>query len=258
MNKPTTLAMVVMSACAFTRPPAVLRAQATTPAQGSYEPHLDSSKFTRAVTHPYFPLVPGTQLRYRGTGASSNKVTVSTVTSQSRTIRGIRATVVHEQAFDRGSLIEDTFDWYAQDSVGNVWYLGEQTQSLKNGRVVSTVGSWESGVNNAKPGLVMWADPAAHIGEPYRQEYLPGVAEDMGKILSVHTSAAVPYGTYRDCVETEDTTPLEPAARERKYYCRGVGMVRELERGGAGSALVAVKRPSRSNAKSKQVMRQGA
>ena len=60
MNKSTTLAMVVMSACAFTRPPAVLHAQATTPAQGSYEPHLDSSKFTSAVTHPYFPLVPGT------------------------------------------------------------------------------------------------------------------------------------------------------------------------------------------------------
>ena len=242
MNKPTTLAILVLSACAFTRTPAVLRAQVTTAARGSYEPHLDSSKFTRAVTHPYFPLVPGTQLRYRGTGASRSRMTVSTVTSQSRTIMGIRATVVHEQAFDRGSLIEDTLDWYAQDSVGNVWYLGEQTQSLKNGRVVSTVGSWEAGVNDAKPGLVMWADPAAHIGEAYRQEYLPGVAEDMGKVLSAHTSAAVPYRTYRDCVETEDTTPLEPEARERKYYCRGVGMVRELERGGAGSALVAVRR----------------
>ena len=258
MNKPTTLAILVMSACAFTLTPASLRAQVMTPTTGQYEPHLDASKFTRAVTHPYFPLVPGTRFRYRGTGASSNEVTVTTVTSQSRTIMGIRATVVHDQVFNRGSLIEDTVDWYAQDSVGNVWYLGEQTRSLKSGSVVGTVGSWEYGVNGAKPGVVMWGDPAAHIGESYRQEYLPGVAEDMGKVLSVHTRAAVPYGTYRDCVETEDTTPLEPAVRERKYYCRGVGLVRELDTGGAGSALVAVKGPSRSSARNKQVIRQGA
>lgn len=257
MRKPTTLTMLVMSAFAFTLTP-VLHAQVTTPAQGSYEPRMDPSKFTGAVTHPYFPLVPGTELRYRGTGASSNRVTISTVTSQSRTIMGIRATVVHEQVLESGSVIEDTFDFYAQDSVGNVWYLGEQTQTQKNGRVVSTVGSWESGVNNAKAGLVMWADPAAHIGESYRQEYLPGVAEDMGKVLSVHTSAAVPYGKYRDCVETEDTTPLEPATRERKYYCRGVGLVREQEPGGDGSALVAVKKPARSTAKIMPVKRPDA
>ena len=258
MNTPTTLAILVMSACTFALTPTLLRAQATTSPQRPHEPHLDSSKFSGAVTHPYFPLVPGTRFRYRGTGASSNKVTVSTVTSQSRTVMGIRATVVHDQTFDRGSLIEDTFDWYAQDSVGNVWYLGEQTRSMKNGRVVSTVGSWEYGVNGAKPGVVMWADPAAHIGESYRQEYLPGVAEDMGKVLSVRTRAAVPHGTYRDCVETEDTTPLEPDVRERKYFCRGVGLVRELETGGAGSTLVAVEKVPRSSARIKQVTRPGA
>ena len=70
MNTPTTLAILVMSACAFTLTPAPVRAQVMTPAQGPYEPHLDSSKFTRAVTHPFFPLVPGTRFRYRGTGAS--------------------------------------------------------------------------------------------------------------------------------------------------------------------------------------------
>ena len=258
MDTPTTLAILVMSTCTFALTPAPVPAQVMTATQGAYDPRLDSSRFTRAVTHPYFPLIPGTRLRYRGTGASSNKVTVSTVTSQSRTVMGIRATVVHEQAFDHGSLIEDTFDWYAQDSIGNVWYLGEQTRSMKNGRVVSTVGSWEYGVNGAQPGVVMWADPAAHIGESYRQEYLPGVAEDVGKVLSVRTRAAVPHGTYRDCVETEDTTPLEPDVRERKYFCRGVGLVRELETGGAGSTLVAVEKVPRSSARIKQVTSPGA
>ncbi len=245
LNKSTAIAILVVSS--WTSTPAFLHAQVKTAARGPYEPHLDSSKFTRVVTNPYFPLVPGTQFRFLGTRASSNEVTVTAVTSESRTIMGIRATVVHDRVFHHGALIEETFDWYAQDSVGNVWYLGEQTRSLKNGRVVSTEGSWEHGANGAKAGIVMWADPAAHIGEPYRQEYLAGVAEDMGKVLSVRANVSVPYGTFHDCVETEDTTPLEPKVRERKYYCRGVGVVRELETGGAGSALVAVEKSPRSS-----------
>lgn len=133
MNKPTVIAILVLRASAFALPKASLRPQVMTAPQGRYDPHLDSRKFTRAVTNPYFPLLPGTQFRFRGTGVSRNEVTVTAVTSQSRTIMGIRATVVHDQVFARGVLIEDTFDWYAQDSVGNVWYLGERTLSLKNG-----------------------------------------------------------------------------------------------------------------------------
>ena len=246
------LAILTISTCALTLTPTSVRAQAMTTSTAEYEPHLDAGSFTSAVTNPYFPLVPGTRFRFRGTGTSSNEVTVTEVTAQSRMIMGIRATVVHDQVFDRGELIEDTYDWYAQDSAGTVWYLGEQTRSLRHGRAVSTAGSWEYGANGAKPGVVMWADPATHLGEAYRQEYRAGVAEDMGKVLAVQVSVTVPYGTFADCVETEDTTPLEPKVLEHKYYCRGVGLVREAETAGAGGALVAVERVPRSSVRTGQ------
>ena len=214
------------------------------PVNAPYAPRLDARTFASAVTNPYFPLVPGTTFRYNGTGDAAGETTVTTVTPDTREIMGIRATVVHDQVFDGNELKEDTYDWYAQDADGNVWYLGEDTKEYKNGRVTSTEGSWEAGVGGAKPGIAMWADPAAHMFTPYHQEYLSGVAEDMGKVTSVHGDVVVPYGKFRDCVETEDTSALEPQVREHKYYCRGVGIVKEVESAKEGSELVAVEKRS--------------
>jgi hypothetical protein len=208
----------------------------------SYDPRLDPSAFTSAVTNPYFPLVPGTTFHYRGTGAAQTESTVVTVTYDTRIVMGIAATVVRDQVFEHGELAEDTYDWYAQDVQGNVWYLGEETKEYRDGRVVSTEGSWQAGVGGAKPGIIMWGDPAAHIGETYWQEYLVGVAEDRGKVLSVRDEVVVPFGRFQTCVRTEDTTPLEPQVREHKYYCRGIGLVKEAEVAGEGSELVAVRR----------------
>ena len=101
------------------------------------------------------------------------------------TISGVTATVVHDQVFLDGELTEDTFDWYAQDADGNVWYLGEDSREIENGQVVSTEGSWEWGVDGALPGIIMWADPADHMNEEYRQEYLKGVAEDLAKVVAL-------------------------------------------------------------------------
>ena len=95
----------------------------------------------------------------------------------------------------------------------------------------------------------MWADPAAHVGERYRQEYMRGVAEDVGKVVALREQVTVPHGRFTDCLRTEDTTPLEPKVREHKLYCRGVGVVKEIEsaREGRGSELVAVERPGSPN-----------
>src|SRR5258705_1168151 len=115
--------------------------QASTP-DTSYKPRLDARRFAAAVTNPFHPLTPGTTFRFRATGKDSNETQITTVTSQTRAIMGIKATVVHDQVFDGSQLKEDTYDWYAQDADGNVWYLGEDTKEYLNGRVVSTEGSW--------------------------------------------------------------------------------------------------------------------
>jgi hypothetical protein len=211
------------------------------PPDTSYNPRLDPAHFGVAE-NAWFPLVPGTTWRYRGTGENAAETNVVTVTSDTRMILGIRATVVRDQVFENGELTEDTRDWYAIDREGNVWYLGEDTKEYRNGEVVSTAGSWEAGVNGAKPGIIMWADPAAHVGETYRQEYSYGVAEDMGRIVGLNVRVTVPQGTFADCIRTEDTTPLEPNVREFKFYCRGVGVVREMDSETAGMELVALEK----------------
>jgi hypothetical protein len=87
--------------------------------------------------------------------------------------------------------------------------------------VVSTKGSWEAGVDGAKPGIIMPADPK--VGQSYHQEYYPGEAMDMARVLSLNDSVTVPYGSFDHALETKEWTPLQPVFFEKKYYVRGVG-----------------------------------
>jgi hypothetical protein len=128
-------------------------------------------------------------------------------------------------------LVEETFDWYAQDRWGNVWYFGEYATDYEDGVPVSHAGSWQAGVDGALPGIIMLANH--RVGDTYRQEFYAGVAEDMGRVLSLSGSVCVPYGCFDDLLITKDWTPLEPGHIEHKYYAPGLGLI--LEVGGNGS-----------------------
>lgn len=154
------------------------------------------------------------------------QLVVVEVTDQTRDIAGITATVVHDQVTEDGELVEDTFDWYAQDAQGNLWYLGEDTKEYEGGEVVSTAGSWEHGVDGALAGIILPASVAA--GQAFRQEYYAGEAEDNAMILSVSEFVAVAFGSFEDVIMTRDTTPLEPDILEYKFYAPGVGLVMAL------------------------------
>lgn len=193
----------------------------------AYDPHIDPADFVTGVNNQYFPLVPGTIYHYRAQTSEGPQTGKAEVLSDTKTILGIAATTVHDQVFRDGELIEDTFDWYAQNKAGDVWYMGEDTRELENGQVVSTEGSWEAGVGGAKPGIIMWGNPAAHIGEEYRQEFLAGVAEDFGKVAAVDQSVTVPFGSFTGCIRTEDRSTLEPGVLENKHYCPQIGIVLE-------------------------------
>jgi hypothetical protein len=146
---------------------------------------------------------------------------------------GIEARVVHDLVTQDGATVEDTLDWYAQDSRGNLWYLGEETAEYENGQVVSTEGSWHAGVDGAQAGIVIPADPAP--GLSYRQEYLAGEAEDEALVLSVSERVEVPTGSYTDALLTRDTTPLDPEVSELKFYAPGVGPVLTVQVSGETS-----------------------
>jgi hypothetical protein len=180
------------------------------------------------IDNPYWPMKPGTRWVYRETDTRGNaqRIVVTATHRTKRVASGVVARVVHDRATEGGKLVEDTFDYYAQDAKGNVWYLGEDTTSYENGKLVSKEGSWEAGVDGAEAGIAMLAHP--RVGRRYREEHYPGHAEDAAKVLSRSEQAEVPYGHFKHVLLTKNFNPLEPKVLEYKLYARGVGPVLEF------------------------------
>ena len=138
---------------------------------------------------------------------------------------GVKCTVVRDTVSENGKAIERTFDWYAQDKQGNVWYMGENSLELKDGRFVRADDSWQGGANEAKPGIIMRAHPK--VGDVYRQEYyVPGGALDQARVMGTSATVRVPDGSSRRALVTVEWSPVEPQL-ERKLYVRGIGEVEE-------------------------------
>jgi hypothetical protein len=205
-----------------------------------YDPHIDPADFVAVIDNPYLPLAPGTTFTYEGAFKAAGEANVVVVTNKTKRIIGVTTRVVSDVVTVDGVVAEKTLDWYAQDRWGNVWYFGEDSKTYENGKVVSTEGSWQAGVDGAKPGIVMLGQP--HVGDMYRQEYYPGVAEDLAQVVQLGASVTVPYGSFDNVLVTKDWTPLDPKVVENKYYAPGVGLV--LERAAKGpkeeSRLVSV------------------
>jgi hypothetical protein len=213
------------------------------PAPPAYDPDIPE-QWADAVTNPFFKLVPGTIWEYREEGDEGTETVTVEVLNETRVVNGVNATVVRDRVYLDGELVEDTFDWYAEDSEGNVWYLGEDSKEIEDGEVVSTEGSWEWGVDGALPGNIMWADPAEHVGEEYRQEFYEDEAEDWGMVVGLDRSVDVPLGNFSGCLETEDWNALEGGGHERKFYSPAVGgVVLEISPGGDRVELVSFTEP---------------
>ena len=195
---------------------------------------LDPTQFTDKVTNPWFPLEPGTRWTYRETTEDGEHLhVVVTATTETREIaNGVTARIVRDTVSLDGEVEEDTFDWYAQDSDGTVWYLGENTAEFKDGKVDTREGSFEAGVDGALPGVIMPASPEP--GMSFRQEYYKGQAEDHGEVLALDEQASVQAGDYDGLLQTADTTPLEPDVLEHKYYADGVGLVLTIDKEAGG------------------------
>ena len=209
----------------------------------TYDPPFSPATMQGEVTNPYFPLPVGAVWTYEGESEDGTERIVVEVLEETRVVAGVTATVVRDRVYLEGELIEDTHDWFAQDQDGNAWYLGEETAEYENGRVVTTAGSWEAGVDGAEAGVVMPATPT--VGQAYYQEFLAGEAEDRERVIGVGETVTVAAGTFTNCVRTEDTTPLEPDVLEHKYYCPQIGTVLEVDlEEDARFELIAVEMPS--------------
>lgn len=212
---------------------------------GQYHPALDADDVVDVVDHPYYPLIVGSEWRYEVRGADELEEVTVTVTGATEEVMGIDATVVHDVVTIDGEIVEDTYDWFAQDAAGNVWYLGEDTTAYDDGEA-TTEGSWRAGVGGALPGIVMPASPT--VGDAYRQEFCGGDAEDMMAIAAVGGSVSTPAGSFESVVTTNDWTPLEPDVVEAKDYAPGVGLVREVKLAGGDDEVTELVRFSPASA----------
>lgn len=174
--------------------------------------------------NPYFPLTPGYQLSY----AHGKDTDTLTVLNETKMIDGVVTRVVEDRELKNGRLIELTRDYYAIDAATNdVYYMGEDVDVYKNGKVVGHEGAWLSGINGAKFGLMMPGTPKA--AQKFYQELAPKVGQDRAEIISVDEKITTPAGTFEKCVHVVETSALEKGLHDHKWYAPGVGQVRDAE-----------------------------
>jgi len=202
----------------------------------TFLPDFDHASFKTgaAINNQFFPLSSGTVMVYTGVETATGEDVEADdvfVTSLSRTLAGVQALVVRDTVYDDGLLVEDTLDYYAQDTRGNVWYLGETVINYEyddNGKFIGTNndGAWLAGVDGAKPGWIMPAKPT--LGFSFFNEFAPGIAMDESRIDALKLHIATDFGQFTT-LKTADSSQLEPGVLEFKYYAPGVGIVREEE-----------------------------
>jgi hypothetical protein len=220
--------VVLVAACAGSAEPPIDPGDG-----GDYQVAVEPADFVSGIDNPWLPLTPGSTWVYESIGAEEVERIEVVVLQETRDVMGVVSTVVRDTVTVEGELVEDTYDWYAQDAEGNVWYMGEETAEYENGEVISTAGAWEAGVDGALPGIVMQAEP--EVGDAYRQEFYPGEAEDMAEVVRVGVAEELAEESFEDLVVIEEWTPLEPDVIEEKSYAAGVGVVlEEVIEGGSG------------------------
>lgn len=193
-------------------------------------PSIDPADFRPTVDNPFFPLdslgpkVFEGEERDPDTGEVIETRVESTVLPDTAVVAGVEVTVVEEKEFGDGELIEVTLDYYAQHRDGTVYYLGERVDDYEDGQVVGHEGQWLAGEGGNLPGVFMPADPV--LGLEFEQERAPGLAEDRSKVVAVDLTVTTVAGTFMGCIKTEDFDPIGDET-EFKYYCTGVGLVKE-------------------------------
>ena len=184
------------------------------------------SDFTTRVDNPWFPLRPGTSSTYELTGTARTRVV--SVTDRTETIAGVDTVVVGSRLLSgRGRTLSSTEAYYAQDRAGNVWLFGEQGGER----------TWRAGEGGAEAGLAMPASP--RLGDGWREEHAPGVAEDVIRVYAIDQRREVPAGDYLDVLVLDTTSPLTPGTLVRNYFTRGRGLISSEEVPGGSEDLVA-------------------
>lgn len=204
---------------------AVPGAPAQTAAQSAWKDTFAIEKADLRATgrNAYFMLEPGYQLVLEGPGVER---LVITVLDETQAVDLVETRIVEERETKGGTLVEVSRNFFAiSHRTSDVYYFGEDVDIYKNGKVVDHEGAWRSGINGARLGLMMPAVP--QVGAKYYQEVAPKLAMDRAEIVKLDDVVTTPTGKFLKVLKIEETTPLEPGAREYKYFAEGVGLVQD-------------------------------
>ena len=202
-------------------------------AADAYDPAINPKEFSTKIDNPFFNMPVGKKMIFEKRTEKGLERIEITITGETRKVMGVETLVYLDREFLNGELVEETKDYIAQDNDGNVWYFGEDVDNYEDGEFKDHGGAWIAGVGGAKPGY--WIKAHHVVGDSYRQEYFKGEAEDMVKIVAIGLTVTTSLGIFQNCTKTYDWTPLNPKAKEHKYYCPGAGglvLIEDITNGG--------------------------
>jgi len=175
-----------------------------------------------AATNQFLPLKPGTQWVRQGFVNVGNRQlphqVVTTVTDVTKKVDGVNAVAVVDQDTNGGQIAEQSIDWVAEDKQGTVWYLGSYTESYTGGQFVTASDAWLAGVNGAKPGILMQANPRTGT-PPYTEDTVPGIETATAQVAKTGQSQCVPFKCYKEVLVVQE-------GGEYKYYAPDVGQIK--------------------------------
>jgi hypothetical protein len=186
---------------------------------------IAKSKYSTKIDNPFVALTPVPLTILKGKDGGKKTRSVNRLRKKHAVVDGVRVAVLDNKEYESGKLIEHTLDYFAQRPDGTVWYFGERVRNIENGKV-NHEGQWLAGRHNAKPGLYMPAAPK--VGDVFKQERAPGIAEDETTVLKAGLTRKTHAGTFTNCIYVRDYSPIDKN-NEYKYYCAGVGLVHEDE-----------------------------
>jgi hypothetical protein len=218
------LAVAVLPACGSDDDQAADRNAGSSASAGESSLRLQPKRYSAKVDHPLMPLSSVRFTRFQGNERGTKLGVTQRVLKKTSRVAGVPVAVVDVKEYENGELVEHTLDYYTQRRDGAVLYMGERVDDFKDGKLVGHSGEWLAGKDGAKPGLFMPARPK--VGLKFEQERAPGVAEDRSSVVAVGRKVTTPAGSFSDCIKTRDVAPLDNKV-EFKFYCRGVGLVRE-------------------------------
>ena len=187
---------------------------------------LKSCVWTSRGKNAFFILEPGDQAEFEGREENKAVHLVITVLDETKMVAGVETRVVEEREFHNGELAEVSRNFFAVCGPTNdVFYFGEDVDTYEGGKLANHEGSWAAGNAGARAGLFMPSRPL--VGARCYQEIAPKVAMDRVEFVSDSETLKTPAGEFKDCLKTEETTPLEPGVKDYKVYARGIGMIQD-------------------------------